>query len=405
MGAPRVIVGVTGGIAAYKTPELVRRLKESGLDVVVVPTVSALNFVGEATFAALSGNPVHTDVWADVHNVPHVQLGRSADALVVAPATADFLARAVQGRSDDLLMSTLLTTTAPIIIAPAMHTEMWENAATQANVATLRARGMVVLEPASGRLTGDDTGKGRMPEPQTIADVVLQSLRRHGAPADFVGKHVVVTAGGTREPMDPVRYLGNRSSGLQGYALAAMAAGRGARVTLVSANVSLDVPAGVDVVHVETARQMLDATLTAAAGADVVIMAAAVADYAPQLVADHKLKKDGNPPTIHLTENPDILSALVAGRRPGQVIVGFAAETGDTEHTAIEHATQKLARKGCDLLVMNDVSGGAAFGATTNTVTILTANDSQQALPMMSKAGVADAVLDAVAEQFSRPSI
>ena len=402
MGAPRVIVGVTGGIAAYKACELVRRLKESGLDVVVVPTVSALNFVGEATFAALSGNPVHTDVWADVHNVPHVQLGRSADALVVAPATADFLARAVQGRSDDLLMSTLLTTTAPIIIAPAMHTEMWENSATQANVATLRERGMVVLDPATGRLTGEDTGKGRMPEPQTIADVVLQSLRRHGAPVDFVGKHVVVTAGGTREPMDPVRYLGNRSSGLQGYALAGMAAGRGARVTLISANVSLDVPAGVDVVHVETAQQMLDATMRAAADADAVIMAAAVADYAPRLVAEHKHKKDGSAPTIELTENPDILKSLVDARKPGQVIAGFAAETGDAQHTALEHAQAKLARKGCDLLVLNDVRGGAAFGSSTNTVTILTAKGLQQALPTMSKHGVADAVLDAVREQFTR---
>jgi phosphopantothenoylcysteine decarboxylase/phosphopantothenate--cysteine ligase len=402
MGAPRVIVGVTGGIAAYKSCELVRKLKESGLDVVVVPTVSALNFVGEATFAALSGNPVHTDVWADVHKVPHVQLGRTADALVVAPATADFLARAVQGRSDDLLMSTLLTTTAPIVIAPAMHTEMWDNAATQANVATLRERGMIVLDPATGRLTGEDSGKGRMPEPQTIADVVLQALRRHGAPADFAGKQVVVTAGGTREPMDPVRYLGNRSSGLQGYALAGMAAGRGARVTLVSANVSLDTPAGVDVVHVETARQMLDATLDAAKHADVVIMAAAVADYAPRLVIEHKVKKDGSAPSIELTENPDILRALVEARRPGQVIVGFAAETGDAEHTPLEHAEAKLRRKGCDLLVLNDVTGGAAFGSSANTVTILTANGSQQALPTMSKHGVADAVLDAVTTQFSR---
>ena len=241
-----------------------------------------------------------------------------------------------------------------------------------------------------------------MPEAQTIADVVLQALRRHGAPADFAGKQVVVTAGGTREPMDPVRYLGNRSSGLQGYALAGMAAGRGARVTLVSANVSLDTPAGVDVVHVETARQMLDATLDAAKHADVVIMAAAVADYAPRLVIEHKVKKDGSAPSIELTENPDILRALVEARRPGQVIVGFAAETGDAEHTPLEHAEAKLRRKGCDLLVLNDVTGGAAFGSSANTVTILTANGSQQALPTMSKHGVADAVLDAVTTQFSR---
>ena len=396
--APNVVVGVSGGIAAYKACELIRRLKESGADVTVVPTLAALRFVGEATFAALSGNPVHTDVWADVHEVPHVTLGRRADAVVVAPATADLLARAATGRSDDLLTATLLTTRAPVIMAPAMHTEMWEHAATQANVATLRSRGVVVLEPAVGRLTGPDTGKGRLPEPETIAAVVLQALRRGRTAPDLAGRHVVVSAGGTREPLDPVRFLGNRSTGIQGYALAAMAAGRGARVTLVSANVELPDPAGVDVVRVGTAREMREAVLAAAAAADAVVMAAAVADYAPEAVGESKRKKDGSKPTIALVENPDILRELVAGRRPGQIIVGFAAETGDAEHTVLEYAQRKLAAKGCDLLVVNDVSGVEGFGSATNTVTILTAKGSQQAFPQMDKAAVADAVWDAVTE-------
>ena len=397
MSAPRVIVGVTGGIAAYKACEVIRRLSESGADVVVLPTLSALRFVGEATFAALSGNPVHTDVWADVHDVPHVALGRSADAVVVAPATADFMARAAAGRSDDLLTATLLTTRAPVILAPAMHTEMWEHPATRANVATLRERGVVVLEPAVGRLTGPDSGKGRLPEPADIAAVALQALRRgRAAVPDLAGRHVVVSAGGTREPLDPVRFLGNRSTGIQGYALAAMAAGRGARVTLVSANVELPVPAGVDVVAVSTAAEMRSAVLAAATAADAVVMAAAVADYAPREVAATKRKKDGTTPSIELVENPDMLRELVQRRRAGQVIVGFAAETGDASGTVLEHARRKLAAKGCDILVVNDVSGAEGFGSATNTVTILTAKDSQQAYPQMSKAAVADAVWDVV---------
>lgn len=400
--APRIIVGVTGGIAAYKACDLVRRLKESGAEVVVMPTLAALRFVGEATFAALSGNPVATDLWADVQDVPHVTLGRSADAVVVAPATADFMARATAGMADDLLTGTLLTTRAPIILAPAMHTEMWEHPATRANVATLRERGVVVLEPAVGRLTGPDSGKGRLPEPASIAEVVLQAIRRGGAAPDLVGRHIVVSAGGTREPIDPVRFLGNRSTGLQGYALAAMAAGRGARVSLVSANVELPAPAGVDVIPVGSAAEMQQAVQSAADTADVVIMAAAVADFAPVIVAGHKLKKSAAPDAIALQRNPDILRALVERRRPGQVIVGFAAETGDVDGTVLEHARAKFAAKGCDLLVVNDVSGAEGFGSATNTVTILAANDSQQSFHSMSKTAVADAVLDAVAEQFHR---
>lgn len=402
MGAPRVIVGVTGGIAAYKACDLIRRLKESGAEVVVMPTLSALRFVGEATFAALSGNAVATDLWADVQDVPHVSLARSADAVVVAPATADFMARTVHGRADDLLAATLLTTRAPIIMAPAMHTEMWEHAATRENVATLRARGVVVLEPAVGRLTGPDTGKGRLPEPAGIADVVLQAIRRAGAPADLAGKHLVVSAGGTREPIDPVRFIGNRSTGMQGYAIAAMAAGRGARVTLVSANVELADPAGVDVVRVGTAAELDAAVSAAATNADAIVMTAAVADFAPAEPASHKLKKDDAPSAIPLRRNRDILRALVDARRVGQVIVGFAAETGDENGSVLDHARAKFAAKGCDVLVVNDVSGVEGFGSATNTVTILTANDSQQSFPSMSKSAVADAVLDALAGQLPR---
>lgn len=402
MGAPRVVVGVTGGIAAYKACDLIRRLKESGAEVVVIPTLSALRFVGEATFAALSGNPVATDLWADVQDVPHVSIARSADVVVVAPATADFMARAVHGRANDLLSATLLTTRAPIIMAPAMHTEMWEHPATQENVATLRARGVVVLDPAVGRLTGPDTGKGRLPEPASIADVVLQTIRRDGATPDLLDRHVVVSAGGTREPIDPVRFIGNKSTGLQGYAIAAMAAGRGARVTLVSANVELADPAGVDVVRVGSADELNVAMQSAAASADVLVMTAAVADFAPVAVAAHKVKKDDAPTALELRRNPDILRGLVESRRAGQVIVGFAAETGDEAGTVLEHARRKFASKGCDILVVNDVSGVEGFGSATNTVTILTANDSQQAFPSMSKTAVADAVLDAVAGQLRR---
>ena len=399
---PLILVGVTGGIAAYKACDLIRRLSEGGAEVVVVPTLSALRFVGETTFAALSGNPVATDLWADAHEVPHVRLAREAAAIVVAPTTADALARMAQGRSNDLLGAIMLTTRAPVILAPAMHTEMWEHPATRDNVALLRSRGTVVLEPGVGRLTGPDSGKGRLPEPQTIADVVWQAVRRGVPGADLAGRHVVVSAGGTREPLDPVRFLGNRSTGRQGYALAAMAAGRGARVTLVSANVALADPAGVDVVQAATAAELRDAVMAAAVDADAVIMAAAVADFAPKAPGEHKLKKDAMATTVELNRTPDILRELVGARRVGQVIVGFAAETGDADGDVMAHARRKLAVKGCDLLVVNDVSGVEGFGSTSNTVTILFANGSQQPYQSMSKEAVADAVLDAVAQQFSR---
>ena len=313
----RVVLGVSGGIAAYKACELLRRFTESGHDVTVVPTAAALEFVGAPTWAALSGRPVSTDVWSDVHEVPHVRIGQAADLVVVAPATADLLAKAAHGLADDLLTNTLLTARCPIVFAPAMHTEMWEHPATQANVATLRQRGAVVIEPAEGRLTGADTGKGRLPDPAEIFELAVAVLERRGTGVDLAGRKVVVSAGGTREPLDPVRFLGNRSSGLQGYALARAAASRGAHVTLISANVSLPDPAGVSVVRVETTAQLREAVLSATANADAVVMAAAPADFRPVSVSDAKIKKsdDGSSPSIELTQNPDILAEICP--RPG----------------------------------------------------------------------------------------
>ncbi|MEY4322595.1 MAG: bifunctional phosphopantothenoylcysteine decarboxylase/phosphopantothenate--cysteine ligase CoaBC [Actinomycetota bacterium] len=403
---PTVIVGVTGGIAAYKSLEVIRLLSEAGIDVHVIPTLSALRFVGEASFAALSGNPVHTDIWADTHDVPHVTLARKADAMVVVPATADFMARATHGRADDLLTATLLTATCPVIFAPAMHTEMWNNYATVDNVATLRRRGIVVLEPATGRLTGPDTGKGRLPDPSQIAIAVTTVLETGKNTPDMADKHVVVTAGGTREPIDPVRYIGNRSSGLQGYALASVAAARGARVTLISANVSLPDPAGVDVVHVSSALDMQKTLNEVAHSADAIIMTAAVADFRPVHASDTKLKKSGNAtPKIELELNPDLLKSLVASRtKADQVIVGFAAETGDANSTPVEFATKKLADKGCDILVMNDVSEGRAFGRPDNAVTIFQLDEKPFEVPTASKAKIAVTVCDVVISRWLRTS-
>lgn len=382
-----------------------RRLTESGHDVTVVPTESALEFVGAPTWAALSGKPVATDVWTDVHRVPHVRLGQSADLVVVAPATADTLARAAHGLADDLLTNTLLTARCPVVVAPAMHTEMWEHPATRANVATLRERGVLVLEPAEGRLTGKDTGKGRLPEPGEIFDVCTQVLARGeaGSTLDLVGRHVVVSAGGTREYLDPVRFLGNRSSGLQGFALARAAAARGAQVTLVAANTSLPEPAGVTVVRVETTAQLRDAVVPAAASADAVVMAAAPADFRPLDVSEAKIKKaaDGSAPSIELQQNPDVLHEISTQRaRPGTVVVGFAAETGDDTGSVLELARAKLARKGCDLLVVNDVSGGAVFGSPDNEAVILGADGAATDVPRGSKTTLAHAIWDEVVRRL-----
>ncbi|AZQ70744.1 MULTISPECIES: bifunctional phosphopantothenoylcysteine decarboxylase/phosphopantothenate--cysteine ligase CoaBC [Streptomyces] len=397
MDKPNVVLGVSGGIAAYKACELLRRLTESGHDVRVVPTASALNFVGEATWSALSGHPAGTEVWESVHEVPHVRIGQRADLVVVAPATADMLAKAAHGLADDLLTNTLLTARCPVVFAPAMHTEMWENPATQENVATLRRRGAIVIEPAVGRLTGVDTGKGRLPDPGEIFEVCRRVLARgaEGVAADLAGRHVVVSAGGTREPLDPVRYLGNRSSGKQGYALARTAVARGARVTLVAANSELPDPAGADVVRVGTAVQLREAVLKAAADADAVVMAAAVADFRPASYAEGKIKKrDGQEPEpVALVRNPDVLAELSADRpRPGQVVVGFAAET---DHV-LENGRAKLARKGCDLLVVNEVGERRTFGSERNEAVVLAPDGTETPVPYGPKEALADTVWDLV---------
>ncbi|RKN13755.1 bifunctional phosphopantothenoylcysteine decarboxylase/phosphopantothenate--cysteine ligase CoaBC [Micromonospora musae] len=396
-----IILGVGGGIAAYKACELLRLFTESGHRVRVVPTASALRFVGAPTWAALSGQPVADDVWSDVHEVPHVRLGKGADLVVVAPATADLLAKAAHGLADDLLTNTLLTARCPVVLAPAMHTEMWEHPATVANIATLRARGVRVIEPAVGRLTGADTGKGRLPDPAEIFEVARRALARGvDAPADLAGRRVVVTAGGTREPLDPVRFLGNRSSGKQGYAFARAAVARGARVTLIAANVSLTDPAGVDLVRVGTTAELREATLKAATDADAVVMAAAPADFRPAVYAPGKIKKadDGSAPTIELVTNPDIAAELGERRRPEQVLVVFAAETGDAE----ANGRAKLARKRADLIVINEVGTDKVFGADTNAATVIGADGSVTRMPEQSKADLADGVWDLVVPRLAR---
>ena len=396
-----VALGVSGGIAAYKACELLRQLTETGHDVRVIPTRSALEFVGAATWAALSGHPVSASLWQDVHEVPHVAIGRAADLVVVAPATADLLAKAAHGLADDLLTNTLLIARCPIVMAPAMHTEMWEHPATQANVAILRARGVLVLEPAVGRLTGADTGKGRLPEPEQIAHVCRQLLARRDLPVDLIGRRVVVSAGGTREHLDPVRFLGNRSSGRQGYALARTAVARGAEVVLVT-SAALPDPAGVKVVRVTSAQDLHDAVLSEQAGADAVVMAAAVADYRPAERLSAKRKKTATL-AVELVQNPDVLAALVQGRTPGQVLVGFAAETGDADASVLEHGRAKLARKGCDLLVVNEVGESGhptGFEGPDNAATVLAADGTSHEVPLGTKEALADVVWDLVAARL-----
>ncbi len=405
-GSPRrVVLGIGGGIAAYKVCEVLRHLTEAGHQVRVVPTEAALKFVGAPTWEALSGLPVHHDVFADVPEVPHVRLGQTADLVLVAPATADLLARAAHGRADDLLCATLLTARCPVLLVPAMHTEMWEHPATRHNVATLRARGTVVAAPASGRLTGADSGAGRLPEPAEIVELATVLLHRADAlPADLAGLHVVISAGGTREPLDPVRYLGNRSSGRQGHALARVAAQRGARVTLVAAHTAdLPDPAGVEVIPVGTAGQMWEAVLKAAPDADAVVMAAAVADFRPAEQRLSKIKKSGsNPDPLSLVVNPDILAELVLRRSGGQVVVGFAAETGDSTGDVLTYGRTKLARKGCQLLVVNAVGEGGAFEGHHNTGWLLGDDGAETELPEGPKALLASYVWDAVAARLAR---
>lgn len=405
----RVVVGVAGGIAAYKACTVVRQLAEAGHSVRVVPTESALRFVGAATFEALSGQPVRTGVFEDVDQVPHVRIGQEADLVVVAPATADLLARAVAGRADDLLTATLLTARCPVVFAPAMHTEMWFHPATVQNVETLRRRGNVVLEPASGRLTGSDSGAGRLPEPEEITTLAQLLLDRPDAlPFDLSGVKVLVTAGGTREPLDPVRFIGNRSSGKQGYAVARVAAQRGADVTLIAGNTAgLADPAGVNVVHIGSAHQLQDAVSKHAPDAHVLVMAAAVADFRPTHVATSKIKKSHDPnaasaPSIELTRTEDVLAGTVRARADGQLpnmraIVGFAAETGDANGDVLFHARAKLQRKGCDLLVVNAVGEGKAFEVDNNDGWLLAADGNDVALEHGSKTLMSSRIVDAIA--------
>ncbi len=393
-----VVVGMTGGIAAYKAVNVIRGLVLKGHDVHVVATEAALRFVGLPTLEAISRNRVHTDLYEGVAEVRHVAIGQSADVIVIAPATANTIAKLSVGLADDLLGNTVLASTAPLVIAPAMHTEMWLNPATVANIATLRDRGVVIVGPASGQLTGSDSGPGRMEEPDVIVDAAVRAADGSAAPraGDLAGRRVLVTAGGTREPLDPVRYLGNRSSGRQGVALAAAALARGAEVTLLAANLEVAEPRGVTVVHVGSALELSEAATEHAQSADVVIMAAAVADYRPAVSVDAKIKKEsaGDRLTLELVENPDILVGLSVHRREGQVIVGFAAETESDDAARLEIGRTKLARKGCDYLVLNRVSWTEGFGSDSNTIIVLAAGGAVVAEATGSKMSVANHILD-----------
>jgi phosphopantothenoylcysteine decarboxylase / phosphopantothenate---cysteine ligase len=392
-GLPRVVLGVSGGIAAYKAVEICRRLVDAGVHVTPVLTHDATRFVGALTFSALASEPAQLSLWDEASPIPHTTLGQRADLVVVAPATAHTLARYAAGLSDDLLMATLLATRAPVIVCPAMHTEMWEHPSVQDNLATLERRGVEIVPPESGRLAGGDSGEGRLADPAVIVARVLERLG-HTVRRDLAGRRVVVSAGGTREPLDPVRFITNRSSGKQGHALALAAARRGATVTLVTSSpLALPSDSGITRLDVETAADMEQAMGAAAEGADVVVMSAAVADFRPKSTAGAKLSKEDGIPDIVLEPTPDILAGLAARRGPGQVIVGFAAET----HDVVERGRRKLERKGVDLLVVNDVSApGVGFDHDTNAVVILEADGSATEIPLTSKDAVSDAVLDRV---------
>ncbi len=412
----RVVLGVSGGIAAYKAASLCRLFTEQGHEVRVLPTQAALRFVGAPTWEALSGHAVAHDVFSDVPSVQHVRVGQEADLVVVAPATADLMARVAAGMADDLLTTTLLTATCPVVLAPAMHTEMWLNPATVENVATLRRRGVHVIEPASGRLTGKDTGPGRLPDPEEIHRIALEQVRggtpdtAEGTADTWTGRHVVVSAGGTRENLDPVRFLGNRSSGRMGMALAQAALDRGARVTVLQAAVDVPAPPGARVVEALSAAELEQAVDQEffAAGADVLVMAAAVADYRPATVAEAKIKKQGDSGglTLELERTPDILAGVVRrrdaerqgadARTEAPLIVGFAAETGDEQGTVLDHARAKLARKGVDLLVANEVGVDLTFGQPDTTVHLLTPQGEPRTVGPVSKVEAAREICHAI---------
>ena len=390
-----VVLGVSGGIAAYKAVELCRLLVDRGAHVVPVLTRNAERFVGALTFSALASEPARTEIFGDRSDpIPHTRLGQRADLVIVAPATARLIGSYAAGISSELLTAVLLATRAPVMVCPAMHTEMWEHPAVQANLALLSSRGVHVVAPEEGRLAGGDSGAGRLASPAVIAEAAEQVLASHGRPgADLLGRRILVTAGGTREPIDPVRYIGNRSSGKQGHAIAVAAARRGAAVTLVSTS-GLPVPAGIEVIPVETAAEMERAVLASAPAADMVVMAAAVADFRPESAAPHKLHKSDGPPRIVLEATTDILARLGRERRPGQVLVGFAAETEDVAG----RAASKLHEKGIDLIVANDVSApGVGFAHDTNAVSVIGRGGTRTDVALTSKWAVAEAVLDAAA--------
>lgn len=405
----RIVLGVSAGIAAYKACQLLRLFTEAGHEVEVVPTRNSLSFVGEATWAALSGRPVHTEVFEAAHEVNHVRIGREADLVMIVPATADLIARAAGGRADDLLTNVLLTATCPVLMAPAMHTEMWQHAATRANVATLRSRGVAVIEPGQGRLTGADSGPGRLPEPEDLYASALAVLDRPAliaqlAAQDLAGRRVVISAGGTREPLDPVRYLGNSSSGLMGVGLARAARSRGAEVTLVAANLSIEAPAAVSVAEVVSTADLASAMKDNVVGADLVVMAAAAADFTADSYSQTKIKKSGEAGlNLNLVQTTDVLSTLASTRPDGQVLVGFAAETASDQAELLKLGSEKLARKGCQLLVVNNVSDGAVFGAADNEV-ILLGETGELGRAEGTKTSVAHVILDAAAKFWERKS-
>ncbi len=382
----RIVLGVSGGIAAYKAIEVCRRLVDLGAHVIPILTDAAHNMVGPTTFTALASEPVKTSLWQDSDTIPHTKMGQTADAIVVCPATARILSDLRTGRSADLLSATLVATAAPVVVCPAMHTEMWEHPAVEENMAVLADRGVVIVPPEEGRLAGGDIGKGRLADPATVVEAVVGVFR----PRPLAGRTVLITAGGTREPIDPVRYIGNRSSGRQGHAVAAVAAERGADVVLVTTS-SLPTPAGVTRVDVETAAEMHDAVTARSAEADIIVMSAAVADFRPAGMAEQKIKKADGTPTVDLEPTIDILAALGAGKPTQQVLVGFAAET----ENLMDNARDKLVRKGADLLVANDVSApGVGFAHETNAVTIFGSDGTVRDVPLTDKTAIAGAVLD-----------
>ena len=393
----KLLLGVSGGISAYKSCELLRRLQDEGFIVDVVPTSASLNFVGKATWEALSGRKVLTDLWSDVEKVPHILMAKENDLIVMAPTTADLLAKLASGRADDLLTNIVLASTAPKILVPAMHTEMWLNPATVANVKTLQDRGFVVVAPDEGRMTGSDVGVGRYPEVSKIIEII--NLTTH-ITIDLAGKKILITAGGTREPIDPIRFIGNRSSGRQGFALAAAAASRGAQVHLVAANTDLPVIEGVTITSVETAEQMAAVLEYEFSECDALIMSAAVADAKVANYSEQKIKKE-KLDVVSFSKNPDILKNLSEKKKPGQIIVGFAAETISGLAELQQRGEEKLVSKSLDLIYVNNVSDGAVFGSENTQGLIIDKNHNVIKVPQISKDTLSDILLDQLVSKLS----